>query len=165
MKKIIVIGCAGAGKSVFSRALRDKIGLPLYHLDLIYWREDGTTLEKSAFQEILQSILDRDEWIIDGNYSSTMELRVQACDTVIFLDYPTEVCLDGIAKRAGKYRSDMAWKQAGDIDDAEFVEFVKNYNLQNRPRVIELLENYTDKRIVVFKSREESERYLKSIKI
>lgn len=48
-----------------------------------------------------------DEWIIDGNYGSTIELRLQACDTVVFLDYSTNICLDGIKKRRGKPRTDI----------------------------------------------------------
>ena len=97
MKKVIVIGCAGGGKSYFSRKLRDVTKLPLYHLDNIYWKEDGTTLEKAIFYGKLGKLLELDEWIIDGNYKSTMEQRMQACDTVFFLDFPTEVCLDRIS--------------------------------------------------------------------
>ena len=84
MKKIIVIGCPGSGKSTFSRALHQKIGLPLHHLDMMYWNADKTTVEKSLFRERLSAVLNTDEWIIDGNYGSTMELRMVACDTVIF---------------------------------------------------------------------------------
>jgi len=93
MKKVIVIGCPGSGKSTVSRALHNKTGIPLYHLDMMYWNADKTTAEKSVFLERLSTVLEKDEWIIDGNYGSTMELRMAACDTVIFLDYPLDVCL------------------------------------------------------------------------
>lgn len=160
MKKAIVIGCAGSGKSYFSRKLRDKTGLPLYHLDNIYWRADGTTLERAEFYPLLDRILDLDEWIIDGNYSSTMERRMAACDTVFFLDFPTEICLGGIAERRGKPRSDMAWQMPPENDDEEFVEFVKSYNSVHRPRVIELLDKYSNKNVVIFRSRSEMEIYI-----
>lgn len=107
MKKIMVIGCPGSGKSTFSRALHDATDIPLYHLDMMYWNADKTTVEKSVFREYLANTLQKDEWIIDGNYGSTMEMRIQACDTVIFLDYPLEVCLEGIKTRRGKARTDM----------------------------------------------------------
>ena len=107
MKRIIVIGCPGSGKSTFSRKLHDKTGIPLYHLDLMFWREDKTTVPKDVFLSHLSEILVTDEWIIDGNYLSTMEWRIGACDTVIFLDYSTEVCLGGIRERRGKPRQDM----------------------------------------------------------
>ena len=158
MKKIIVIGCPGSGKSTVSRALHNKTGIPLYHLDMMYWNADKTTVERSVFLERLSTVLEKDEWIIDGNYGSTMELRMAACDTVIFLDYPLDVCLDGIRERRGKPRSDMPWIETE--EDAEFIEFIKNYNEQQKPKVLELLEKYSDKNIVIFKSREQANEFL-----
>ena len=96
MKKIIVIGCPGSGKSTFSKSLHKITKIPLYHLDMLFWNEDKTTVEKSVFLDRLLKIIENSEWIIDGNYGSTMELRMQKCDTVIFLDYPLDVCLNGI---------------------------------------------------------------------
>ena len=158
MKKVIVIGCPGSGKSTFSRALHNKTGIPLYHLDMMYWNADKTTVEKSVFLERLSAVLEKDAWIIDGNYGSTMELRMAACDTVIFLDYPLDVCLDGIKERRGKPRSDIPWIETE--EDAEFIEFIKNYNEQQKPKVLELLEKYGDKNIVICKSREQADAFL-----
>ena len=158
MKKVIVIGCPGSGKSTISRALHNKTGIPLYHLDMMYWNADKTTVEKSVFLEQLSAVLAKDKWIIDGNYGSTMELRMAACDTVIFLNYPLDVCLDGIKERRGKPRSDMPWIETE--EDAEFTEFIKNYNEQQKPKVLELLEKYCDKNIVIFKSREQADAFL-----
>ena len=81
-----------------------------------------------------------------------------ACDTVIFLDYPLDVCFNGIKERLGKPRSDMPWTETE--EDAEFIEFIKNYNEQQKPKVMELLEKYSDKNIIVFKSREEADAFL-----
>ena len=158
MKKVIVIGCPGSGKSTVSRALHNKTGIPLYHLDMMYWNSDKTTVEKNVFLERLSAVLEKDEWIIDGNYGSTMELRMAACDTVIFLDYLLDVCLDGIRARRGKPRIDMPWIETE--EDAEFIEFIKNYNEQQKPIVIELLGKYSDKNIVIFKSREQADAFL-----
>ena len=107
MKKVIVIGCPGSGKSTLSRALHQATGIPLFHLDMMYWIEDRKVVEKSVFRARLSETLQKDTWIIDGNYGSTMELRLQACDTVIFLDYPPEICLEGVRQRRGKPRSDI----------------------------------------------------------
>lgn len=163
MKKVIVIGCPGSGKSTVSRALHNKTGIPLYHLDMMYWNADKTTVEKSVFLERLSDVLEKDEWIIDGNYGSTMELRMAACDTVIFLDYPLDVCLDGIRERRGKPRSDMPWIETE--EDAEFIEFIKSYNEQQMPKVIELLEKYSDKNIVILESREQADAFLNGEKL
>ena len=163
MKKIMVIGCPGSGKSTFSRALHDVTGIPLYHLDMMYWNADKTTVEKSVFRERLANTLQKDEWIIDGNYGSTMEMRLQACDTVIFLDYPLEVCMEGVRSRRGKARTDMPWVEAEDEEDAEFIEFIKNYNSESRPKVMELLEKYKDKNVVIFRSRRDAEKFLEQL--
>ena len=150
MKKIIVIGCPGSGKSTFSKALHKITGIPLFHLDMMFWNADKTTVEKSVFLERLCKTIQNSEWIIDGNYSSTLELRIKECDMVIFLDYPLDVCLNGI--------SDMPWIETE--EDVEFTEFIKNYNLQNRPQVMEMLDKYSYKNILIFKSRIEADKFL-----
>lgn len=161
MNKAIVIGCPGAGKSTFARALQKKTSLPLYYLDMLYWNSDRTTVSKEIFRKRLREVLALDSWIIDGNYGSTIEMRLQECDTVFFLDYDLEVCIEGVKMRMGKKRPDMPWTETQ--DDEEFLEFIRNYNTDSRPKVIDLLDKYKEGRhIVIFRSREEAEEYLKS---
>lgn len=158
MKKIIVIGCPGSGKSHFSKQLHKKTQLPLYHLDMIFWNEDKTTVEKSVFIDKLYEILKKDEWIIDGNYASTMELRVKECDTIVFLDMNVDVCLLGVQSRKGRSRSDLPWTETE--EDTEFLDFIKNFNRDIRPQIIKLLEKYSNKNIFVFKDRAETQKFL-----
>lgn len=158
MKKIIIIGCPGSGKSTLARALHKKTGIYICHLDMLYWNADKTTVEKEVFLERLSEAMKRGEWIIDGNFSSTMDMRMAACDTVIFLDYPTDGCLDGIKARVGKKRDDMPWIETE--EDAEFTEFIKSFNKNQRPQIIELLEKYKDKQILIFKNREEADEFI-----
>lgn len=162
MKKVIVIGCPGSGKSTFSRALHELTDLPLYHLDLLNWNIDKTTVSKAVFLERLQSVISLDKWIIDGNYGSSIELRMKECDTVFFLDYPVEVCIDGIKQRQGKSRSDMPWIET-EVDE-ELLEFIRNYNTQSKPKILELLKKYSEKDIVIFKSRKEAEEYINNMR-
>lgn len=161
MKKAIIIGCPGSGKSTFARKLADKTGLPLFYLDMLNWNADKTTVSKDIFCERLNKILIQDKWIIDGNYGSTMEMRMSACDTVFFLDFDADVCLSGIKERQGKPRPDMPWIETE--DDEEFLQFIRDYNTQNRPRVMELLKKYGEKEIFIFQSRNEADRYLEEI--
>ena len=161
MKKVIVIGCPGSGKSTFSKKLAEATSLPLYHLDMMYWNPDRTIKPKEEFRAKLKETVDLPEWIIDGNYGSTLEMRMEACDTVIFLDYSAEVCLSGVEERRGKPRPDMPWVETE--PDLEFIEFIKKYNKESRPRVIELLEKHRNKNIFIFKSRVESDEYLRSL--
>ena len=160
-KRVAVIGCPGGGKSTFSRALRDRVDLPLYHLDAIYWRDDRTHLSREEFYPLMREIIAREEWIIDGNYNSTLEWRVAACDLLIFLDYPAEVCLEGVRARRGQKRSDMPWVEEG--DDEEFLEFIRAFETESRPRILELIGKYPDKAVVTFRSREEAEGYLREL--
>lgn len=161
MNKVIVIGCPGGGKSTFARMLHEKTGLPLYYLDLMYWNADRTTVDRAVFHERLHATMEKESWIIDGNYASTMEMRLAACDTVFFLDYSLEVCLAGIDARRGKSRPDMPWVE--DEVDEEFIAFIKNYSTDSRPKVMELLGRYSDKNIVIFKTRAEADAFLKTM--
>ncbi len=158
MKKIIVIGCPGSGKSTLSRKLHNITKIPLYHLDMMFWNSDKTTVSKDIFLQRLSEVLTKDSWIIDGNYSSTMEIRVNECDTVIFLDLPPDVCLDGVRQRKGKQRSDIPWVE--NEDDEEFIEFIKTFNKEQRPKIITLINKYNEKNIFIFKSREEADVFL-----
>lgn len=162
MKRIMIIGCPGSGKSTFSAKLHEITNIPLYHLDMMYWNPDRTTVEKAVFRERLSKAIGAEKWIIDGNYGSTMELRLQACDTVIFLDYPTDICLKGIMERRGKARSDMPWIEDKDEEDTAFIQFVKDFNIKSRPDIITLLDKYCYKDIYIFKSRDDADEYLRN---
>ena len=161
MKRIMIIGCPGSGKSTFARSLTAKTGLPLYYLDMMYWNPDRTIKPKEEFRAALRETVALTEWIIDGNYNSTLELRLEACDTVIFLDYPLEVCLSGVEERRGKPRPDMPWVETE--PDLEFIEFITKFNEESRPMIVGLLEQYKNKNVIVFTSRGEADEYLRRL--
>lgn len=166
MKKAIIIGCPGSGKSTFARALHEITHLPLVHLDLLFWNADHTNVSREIFCERLEAAMQRDGWIIDGNFSFTMEKRMVACDTVFFLDYPVDVCLDGVKSRRGQARPDLPWIETGnDSDYEEFLTFIQNFGTDRRPQVMDLLEKYSDKTIHHFTSRQQAQEYLGKTKI
>ena len=162
MKKIIVIGCSGSGKTTFAEKLRDKIGIKLFYLDAIWHRPDRTHISREEYDARLSEILALDSWIIDGNYSRTIETRMAACDTVLLFDLPVEVCLEGAISRLGKARYDMPW-----IDtelDPKLKRDIEEFPSKNLPAIYALLDKYSDKNITVFKSREEADEFLANIK-
>ena len=163
MKKIIVIGCPGSGKSYFSKKLKDILNYPIYHLDLIWNKPDKTTISREEFDDILNKIFLEDAWIMDGNYQRTLELRVKACDTVILLDYDLEVSLEGATSRIGKKRDDMPWQE--DELNEEFKNKILSFREEKLPEIYKILDEYKDeKEIIIFKNREESNNFLESFK-
>lgn len=161
-QRAIVIGCSGAGKSTFARRLRDITGLPLHHLDLLWHKPDRTTVTPEQFDRKLAELLREERWIIDGDYSRTMEWRMQRCDAVFLLDYPTEVCLAGVAARRGTLREDMPWVE--EEPDPEFLRWIEEFPRRTMPLIRRLLEQYrTGRQVVVFRTREESEQYLRAL--
>lgn len=158
MKKVIVIGSPGAGKSTFSRRLREKTGLPLFYLDMLWHKPDKTNVSREEFDEKLNEILQQESWIIDGNYLRTLRPRLEACDTVYFLNYPLEVCLEGVKSRIGKEREDMPWQET-ELDE-EFRQYIIDFPKDQLPQMYQILKDYKDKKhMITFYSREEAEEY------
>ena len=162
MERVIVIGCPGAGKSTFARALRDRTGLPLHYLDQIWHKEDGTNITLTEFEERLSEILAQDRWIIDGNYQHTLALRLDRCDTVFLLDYPLSVCLAGAAARIGTVREDLPWVEQE--FDPEFRQWIEEFPQKQLPQIYELLEHYREGRqIFRFRTRQEADDWLRGL--
>lgn len=162
MKRTVVIGCSGSGKSVFSRKLRDVTGLSLYYLDMIWHKPDGTNISREEFDKQLDSIISRDSWIIDGNYQRTLETRIKACDTVFLFDLPTEICIEGALSRIGKKREDMPWFE--NELDPEFRQWIESFRANQLPEVYRLLEKYKNNReIVVFRTREQADKFIEKL--
>ena len=160
MQKIIVIGSPGAGKSTFVRKLRDKTGLPLHYLDTIWHRPDKTNITCDEFDSKLADILKTDEWIIDGNYGRTLEMRLKACDTVFLLDYPLDVCLAGAKERVGQKREEMPWIEE-ELDE-EFRQWIEDFPNTQLPKIYQLLKQYKNgKQIYILHSRAEADAFLK----
>lgn len=163
-ERIIVIGSPGSGKSTFSRKLRDITQIPLYYLDMIHHKPDRTKVTSEEFDVRLQEILTEKPWIIDGNYQRTLELRLSKCDTVILFDLPAEICLAGAKARIGTKREDLPWVETEKDFETGFKQAIIEFREKKRPEIMQLLEKYSDKDIIIFKSREDADIYLEKLK-
>ena len=162
MHKIIIIGCPGSGKTTFAKKLNHITELPLYHLDAIWHKSDKTHITREDFDLRISKILDMPEWIMDGNYNRTIEVRLRACDTVFLFDLPTDLCIQGAIDRLGKDREDLPWIEQELT--SELKHSIEEFPQSSFPRIYELLEQYgEDKTVIVFRSIEEADAYLHSI--
>ena len=166
MKRVLVIGPGGAGKSTFARRLGEVLNLEVTHLDRAYWRSGWTKPAAEDWQQTVTELARRDSWIMDGNFGGTLELRVKHCDTIIFLDMSRPLCLWRVVKRRLTYRNrsrpDMT-EGCHEKLDLDFILWVWNYSRRSRPRVVRLLNEVTgDKRVIWLRSPREAERFLQS---
>lgn len=167
MRRVLVIGPGGSGKSTFAKRLGHILDIPVKHLDAFYWRAGWTKPSEEEWLKTVNELLSGDSWIIDGNFGGTLPLRVERCDTIIFLDMPRLLCLWRVTKRRLRYRNrsrpDMA-EGCTEKLDREFISWVWNYSHRSRPRVIKLLnENQTNKKIVWLRTNAEVERFLQRV--
>jgi adenylate kinase family enzyme len=160
VKKVLVIGSSGAGKSTFSIRLGEITGLPVIHLDKNYWLPDWIEPPKEVWLEQVAELITREEWIIDGNFGGTMEMRLASCDTAIFLDLPRHVCAWRVLKRAVTYRGvtrpDLASGCPEKID-LPFLKWVWDFPSRSRPRVLDRLSNVAD-RVKIFRLHNDREK-------
>jgi len=156
LKKILVIGCCGAGKSTFSKKLYSILNLEIIHLDQYYHKPNWEETEQDEWNKIVNNLVQKPAWIMDGNYSGTMDVRVESADTIIYLDYPTLKCFWRVIKRIlkyhGKERPDMP-QGCKERFDLEFLHYVATFNSKNRKEILEklnLIKN--EKKVYVLKT-------------
>lgn len=160
MERILVVGSPGSGKSTFSRALGELTDLPLIYLDRLFWNADKTTVENKVFdQRLEEAMASTPKWIMDGNYGRTLEMRLERCTQVFFLDLPVEVCLESVRARRGTVRPDMPWVETE--EDPEFMDYIRTFPQQQRPKILALREKHPEKNWVVFHSRSQADAYLR----
>lgn len=169
MKRILIIGNAGSGKTTFALELAEKTGLPLVHLDKLYWKGYWEHTAREEFDVVLQKELEKPEWIIDGNFNRTISHRLNYCDTVFYFDLPIITCLAGITKRTirsyGKTRIDMGG-DCPEYFDRQKLSLYRNvilFNKQHRREYEQLLSSMDGVEVIVFKSRRQVKKYLSGL--
>ena len=167
MERVIIIGCGGAGKSTLARKLGEKTGLPVVHLDQIWWEPGNWQhMTREEFDVRLAAELEKPRWILDGNFNRTLEVRLEKCDTVIYLDYPRLVCLKNwigrVIQNWGHARADMG-EGCNEWFDPEMAGWIWNFNKKNRQRYYSLLNTAEGKQIIILRNRRQVRKFLQSL--
>lgn len=168
MRRILIIGSSGAGKSTLAIALNRLLGLPVIHLDALYWQPGWVTTPREQWLHMVEDLVRQACWIMDGNYGGTMEIRLQACDTVIFLAFSRWVCLYRMFKRVARYygrtRPDLGPECPEQLPDWEFIRWIWTYPRIRMPRIMDRLHaSEGEKTVVILRSPAEVRRFLVSV--
>lgn len=167
MERVILLGCGGAGKSTMARQLGEITGLPVVHLDKLYWRENWTPLSNEEFDALQQVELQKEKWIMDGNFGRTLSWRLERCDTIIYLDYPRWQCVLGVLKRIvtsyGRTRPDMG-PGCKERFDWEFLGWVWNFNRNKRERFYRMIGETKQAQVIILRNRKEGRAFLHTLK-
>jgi len=165
MNRILILGGCGAGKSTLARKLHKKVGLPVIHLDQHYHLPNWEEPSKEAWRSTVQKLVEGDQWIIDGNYGSTIDLTFRAADTIIYLDIPTTKCTWRVLKRTWKYygqvRPDMP-EGCTERFTFEFLHYVAMFGVIKRPGLLKKVDAFAGNKTIL-RSDKEVDAFLENI--
>ncbi|MES1043780.1 DNA topology modulation protein [Heyndrickxia oleronia] len=167
MKKIVLIGSGGSGKSTLARQLGEKLKIRIYHLDSLFWKPNWVGVPKDEQIKVQSEVVKKEKWIIDGNYGGTMDIRLNAADTIIFLDIPRTTCVFRAFKRVLQYRN----KTRPDMGEGckerfsfEFFKWIWDYPKTKKPEILEKLQELSkEKAIIILKSPKDVEKFLEKV--
>ncbi|WP_067474376.1 topology modulation protein [Nocardia amamiensis] len=164
MDRIAILGCGGSGKTFLANQLAALLDVPLTHLDSIYYDADWNPMPQEEFADRQRELVARPRWLLEGNYAGTLPIRLQAADTVIFLDLPAATCLLGILQRRLRYRGGQHTNGVYDRISWSFVRYVWAYRKTMRPKVQRLIaEHGTHIHLITLSSRRDTARFLRTL--
>lgn len=163
MQRIMIIGSPGSGKTTLSGIIAEKLGLPMVHLDRLGWKSGWVIRPREEFDAMLAEELTREQWIIDGNYNRTIDVRLERADTVIMLDYPTYICVLRVLKRfimnLGRTRPDMT-EGCPERLDMEFLIYVCNFRRKYRQKLLDKLKEAQNVNVIIIRNKREYRKFL-----
>lgn len=152
MQRVLLIGPCGAGKSTFGQWLGEATGLPVIHLDRLYWQAGWQATPKEVWQERVQALVAEERWIMDGNYGSTLDIRLPRADTVLVFDFPRWLYMYRATRRIigsyGRSRSDMA-EGCPEHFDSVFFRWMWDWPKKGRNIMLTALEQYANRARVI----------------
>lgn len=147
-KRILILGCSGSGKSTLARAIHQKEQVELIHLDQLYWKPNWVEPPINVFRENVEREVQKDSWVMDGNYSSTFDLRFPRATHIVFLDFPTAICLYRILKRYWQFRGQTRPDITSNCPERinwQFIHYVLVYKLTRSPGIHKKLAQLKEK--------------------
>ena len=166
MERVLIIGSNGAGKSTFSFRLAEKTGLPLVHIDQIYWRDAWDVRPEAEFDRRVQTETQNPRWIIEGNNLHSLPRRLAWADTVFWFEFPPPLCVLNIFRREwayrGRVRPDMP-DQCVSRCDMKFLRMVWDFNRRNHRKIAAMLPNAENIRVIRFTNYRQVEGYLRTL--
>lgn len=167
MKKIILIGSGGSGKSTLAKQLGNKLKIQVYHLDALFWKPNWVGVPREEQRTVQHDLIKEEKWIIDGNYGGTMDIRINAADTIIFLDIHRTICVYRAFKRIVQYRNKTRPDMGAGCEerfDLQFFKWIWEYPKTKRPAIVKRIDQLNkDKRVIILKTPNEVQRFLKEV--
>lgn len=162
-RRWLLVGSGGAGKSTLARRLAAALDLPLIHLDREYWRPGWVAIPKDQWRIRVAELASADAWVMDGNYSGTIDMRLDRADVIIVMDTPSWKCLFRIVKRRwlDRDRPDIP-TGCSDQVSLEFAWWVLSYPWRSRPKIMRAIDAHADVQVIRLRTARDAERLLTS---
>ncbi|MFB6627207.1 topology modulation protein [Streptomyces sp. NPDC056374] len=165
MKKVAIVGCGGSGKSFLARELGGILDAPVTHLDAAFYDDEWNALPLDKFADLQRELVAQPRWVIDGNYNSTLQMRLDACDTVVLMDVSTVAALYGIFSRQIRHGAGHKGNGVHNRINWGVIKYVATYRRKMRPRVMSKIEEFASGRaeVVLLTSRGQTRRWLRKV--
>ncbi len=164
MRKVLVIGPGGAGKTTLAMRIAEATGLPLIHLDSLYWRPGWQPTQAAEWDDLVSQLSSQPSWVMDGNYGGTLDVRIAAADTIIFLDWPRLRCIWRVVRRRVQFTDRSRPSMPAGCPErltVEFLRWIWDYPRRRRPGILERLERVRGhKHVAVLRNRADVRAFL-----